>query len=360
MFIRFAASVWALGLSLSHAAAPDESSITAHQVEAWLTEYGIPAAAVALIEDGRVISAEAYGELRPGVPADENSLFNIASMAKPVAAETVLRLAARGHVDLDEKMKYFWRDPDIANDPWIDLLTPRIALNHQTGFANWRSMTDGKLSFRFMPGTRADYSGEGYNYVARFTEKKFRTDFEELTDRFVFTPLGMNHTWMSSRGLETERVTLPHDRDGKPLDLQTSDTWNAADDLHTTIGDYASFVAAVSRAAGINKELHRLRTEAPMDAFAGGCPLPPSACPALGGFAAGWAVFRYGDETVVFQGGGDAGIRTLGYFDPDTKNGAIIFTNSDNGGKLIARITEQTDTPAGFQSFMRLQAGEAP
>ena len=360
MFVQFATSALALAVSITQATKPAEPSVTDAQVDAWMAEYNIPAAAVAFIEDGEVVSARTYGELRPGVPADNSTLFNVASMAKPVAAETVLRLAAQGHIDLDEKMKYFWRDPDIAQDPWIDLLTPRIALNHQTGFANWRSMTEGKLTFRFMPGTRADYSGEGYQYVARFTQEKFRTDFEELTQRVVFRPLSLDDTWMSDRGLPTEQVTRPHDADGNALDLQTSASWSAADALHTTIGNYAKFLAAVTRAEGVGLDLHRLRTEVPMEAFANGCPLPPQACPTSGGFAAGFAVFEYGETTMAFLGGGDAGIRTLGFFDPDTRDGAIIFTNSANGGKLIARITEQAVTPPAFQAFMRLQAGEAP
>ena len=64
-------------------------------------------------------------------------------------------------------MSPFWLDPDIKDDPWSKLLTPRLCLSHQTGFANWRRMTGGVLKIRWEPGTQTGYSGEGYNYVKK-------------------------------------------------------------------------------------------------------------------------------------------------------------------------------------------------
>jgi hypothetical protein len=62
-------------------------------------------------------------------------------------------------------------DPDIAQDPWHKLLTPRLSLTHQTGFTNWRHHTENVLQIQWEPGTQTGYSGEGYDYVARFADK---------------------------------------------------------------------------------------------------------------------------------------------------------------------------------------------
>jgi CubicO group peptidase (beta-lactamase class C family) len=72
----------------------------------------------------------------PGVGASGKTLYNMASLTKPVTAETVLRLTSAGKISLDESMSPFWLDPDIQSDPWSKLLTPRLCLSHQTGFAN--------------------------------------------------------------------------------------------------------------------------------------------------------------------------------------------------------------------------------
>ena len=124
-----------------------------------LADYEIASVGVALIEDGRVTLTKVYGEQAPGVPASNATLFNLASLTKPVTAEVILRLASSGALSLDEPMTKYWTDPDIATDPRREGLTARIALAHQTGFPNWRG-EGGRLAFRSDPGTAFGYSGE--------------------------------------------------------------------------------------------------------------------------------------------------------------------------------------------------------
>ena len=80
-------------------------------------------------------------------------------------------------------MSAHWLDPDIAQNPWHKLLTPRLALSHQTGFPNWRFLTGNVLPIQWQPGTRTGYSGEGYNYVGRFAERKLGRRFKQLVQQ---------------------------------------------------------------------------------------------------------------------------------------------------------------------------------
>src|ERR1700751_2355240 len=109
------------------------AEIDAHAAE-WLKESDVPSVAVAYIEHRKVAWAEVYGEHSPGVSATGKTLYNRASLIKPVTAETVLRLASARKLSLDESMPPFWLDPDIKDDLWSKLLTPRLCLSHQTVF----------------------------------------------------------------------------------------------------------------------------------------------------------------------------------------------------------------------------------
>ena len=96
----------------------------------------------------------------PRCSATDKTLYNIASLTKPIVAETILRLASQNKLQLDESIYPYWVDPDIKDNPWNKLLTPRLCLSHQTGFANWRRMTNNVLTFKFQPGTQSSYSGK--------------------------------------------------------------------------------------------------------------------------------------------------------------------------------------------------------
>lgn len=138
----------------------------------WLKQYDVPSAAVAYIADGKLAWTVVSGEQSPGVPATDQTLYNIASLTKPLVAETILRMTSQGKLQLDEPIYPYWIDPDIKDNPWNKLLTPRLCLSHQTGFANWRRMTNNTLTFKFQPGTQSSYSGEGYFYAARLRRTK--------------------------------------------------------------------------------------------------------------------------------------------------------------------------------------------
>ena len=74
------------------------------------------------------------------------------------------------------------------------IITPRLCLSHQTGFTNWRYQTNNVLKFQWEPGTSFGYSGEGFDYVAHFAEKRTGEPFEELAREEVFDRIGMKDT----------------------------------------------------------------------------------------------------------------------------------------------------------------------
>ena len=120
----------------------------------WLKKFDVPSGGVAYIENGKLAWTAVYGDQSPGVPATEKTLYNVASLTKPISAELILRLVSAGKMSLDEPISAYWIDPDVKDNPWHKLLTARLCLSHQTGFPNWRVQTNNVLTFQWEPGTR--------------------------------------------------------------------------------------------------------------------------------------------------------------------------------------------------------------
>lgn len=353
-------------LSYGHRAATGEANAPApglrERLDALLppllSAKGVPSVSIARLRDGRISLLAAYGEQAAGVPATPGTLYNIASMAKPVSAEVVLRLVAQQRVSLDEPLSAHWVDPDLAKDPRHGRLTPRLSLSHQTGFANWRSETDGTLAFRFAPGEGYGYSGEGFEYLARFVERKTGQDFETLAQSLVFDPAGMSDTAYTRRDWFSGRIAQPVDREGRPLAPQVAARLIASDDLYSTPADYARFMVSLHARQGVDESLAMERARIQVSRQAELCtPARASGCPLDVGFGLGWEVFRFRDNTYLMHTGMDDGTFSLGYFSPTTGSGTIIFTSSQNGAQLVLPILDEIGEDKDFVEFLRRLAG---
>jgi CubicO group peptidase (beta-lactamase class C family) len=247
---------------------------------------------------------------------------------------------------LDEQISSSWIDPDVKGNPWNRLLTPRLCLSHQTGFTNWRFQTNGVLKFQWEPGTNTGYSGKGYNYVARFAEKKLGRSFEDLAKEYVFDPIGMKDTAYSPRDWYVGRLAVAQGPKGEAEPAPQS-TWNAADLLRTTIGDYANFVVSVMHKDGLTNKIateqmistrNLARPEQLEQLCAKAKISSPADCKGTAGLGLGWQVLVLNEETVIDHTGSDWGVHTLVFFLPQRESGMVVFTNGDNGPKVIKEI----------------------
>jgi CubicO group peptidase (beta-lactamase class C family) len=315
------------------------------KVPGWLKQFDVPSVAIAYIRNGKIDWTAIYGEQSPGIPANAKTLYNVASLTKPISAEVILRLASKGIISLDEPIAPYWIDPDVKDNPWNALLTPRLCLSHQTGFTNWRYQTNNVLTFQWQPGTRTGYSGEGYNYVARFAEKKTKQPFETLAQTYVFDPIGMHDTSYVTRDWYQGRLALGHTAKGE-VDSKTPSAFVAADLLRTTIHDYATFLVGIMHDDGLTKQVaaQRLvltRDQVTPEQKAKFCPLTKSAsanCELTAGMGLGWQVLDIDGEKIVDHSGADPGAHSLVFYLPERQIGVVIFTNGENGPKVIHEI----------------------
>lgn len=329
------------------------------ELPALLKKTAVPSVSIARFEQGRLVFAAAYGEQSPGVAASTGTIYNIASMTKPLAAEVLLQLASEDRLSLDESMAGAWLDPDLAGDERAALLTPRLALSHRSGLPNWRYQTDGKLRFLHAPGETAGYSGEGYQYLARFAEKKTHQGFDTLMRERLFKPLGMADTGYREEPRLRDRYAQPTDQDGKPVPPDFSVPWNAADDLHATASDYARFMIDVARGDRLSPAIAQQRRQVQTDTRASACAGAKAAhCADAVGFGLGWEVLRFGQHDMLMHTGMDKGEFTLGYIDLSDRSGTVIFTNSAIGYRTVLPILDLLGKNPEFVAYLRSQAGQ--
>lgn len=309
---------------------PGQSKLT-DNLEQLLKDNNIPTLGLGIIENGKLTEIKVYGKLNDKTSASYNSLFNVASLTKPVTAITVLRLVGLGKWNLDEPLDKYFIDPDIAKDLRHKKLTTRLILSHQTGFPNWRWMNnDKKLRFEFDPGTKYQYSGEGFEYLRKALENKFHKSLEELAKEFVFQPLDMKDTsYIWYEKMYSERVVLGYDNSGNPYEIVKNKTPNAADDLVTSIEDYGKFLVAV-----LNNDLLTTKTAEEMKT-------KQIKTKKNKFFGLGFEIYDLGNnEIALSHGGSDKGVNTIVFLLPKTKKGLIIFTNVENGYKIYEPLVD--------------------
>lgn len=343
-------------------AAPDIAARKAaldRDMPAILARHKVPSVSIAHVEDGRLVLAAAYGEQSSGVPATPKTLYNVASLAKPISAEIVLRLASAGLLSLDEPMHPVWTDPDVSGDPRHRLLTPRLALSHRTGFPNWRFLAaDRKLAFAHAPGAGIGYSGEGYEWVARFAARKAGAEFEALAERLVFAPAGMKDTAYTTRPWFAGRLAVGRDESGAPVDPVLRQSYLASDDIHTTAADYARFMISAMNRAGLSPAIAAERETVQASTRDRHCAGDKAeACPIELGFGLGWEVHKYPGATILFHTGADKGEFTLAFFNPRTRNGTVVLTSSRNGPLAIVDVLDRIGGEPALLAFLHSQAG---
>jgi len=300
------------------------------EIETLLVREKVPALGLGIVRNGQLTEIQVFGNLKDGVSAPYNSIFKVASLTKPIVASVTLKLISNGQLELNEKLYKYWIDPDLKNDKRYKELTPKIVLTHQTGFPNWRYMNKlNKLTFEFEPGTKYQYSGEGFEYLRKSLEVKFGKSIEQLADSLIFKPVKMTdtHFWWDKK-MDENRYAKNHDKDGIQLETHKYYEANAAANLLTTVEDYGNFIAHILNGGGLSQSLFNEMTTSQIKLKENDY------------FGLGWEKltnFSTGDYALLHTGK-DPGVSTLAIMFPKTKNGYVIFLNGDNVDKIYEKL----------------------
>ncbi|RXK70437.1 class A beta-lactamase-related serine hydrolase [Stenotrophomonas sp. MA5] len=324
--------------------------------------------AVAVVDGGKVVHVAAYGERNAaGEPLQTDTVMYAASLTKMAFGHLIAQLAQDKVIDLDASIasaldrplpdypaepKKYADYTVLAGDERWRRLTPRLLLNHASGFANFAFLEpDGKLKFHFDPGSRYGYSGEGLILLQFVLERGLGQDVGTLMQQRVFDRFGMPRTSMMWRedfatnladGWTAEGTTEPHDERSRV---------RAAGSMDTTIADMGNFAAGYVSGQGLSASMRRelVRPQLPITTASQFPTLQPELPVAQRrrNLAAGLGV-------VTFTGAQGAGFYKGGH--DDAVGNTLVCV--EQGQRCVVILGNDVRAEAAFPALVRFVLGE--
>ena len=298
---------------------------------------------IAFINEGQVVHYQNFGyaNVEEKLPVTEQTIFEAASLSKPLFAYFVMKYVEAGKLDLDQPLYTYLPYPDIADDERYQQITARMVLSHRSGFPNWRSdYPENKLFIQFDPGTDYFYSGEGYQYLAMVLKAIDQTDWAGLESRFqaeVAQPLGLEHTVFIQNAYSKAHKAEPYDENGqwinpeRDIDSSFRYQFRAPASVHSEALDFSKWLIALMNHEGLDKAsfAELFRAHSYVGAFNS----------IDVDYSLGFFKPRTPLTNLYLHGGNNYGFTSYFAFDPDKKWGLVLFTNSEYGEQLGNELT---------------------
>ena len=326
-----------------------------------MAKTGARGLAIAVIDDGKIASVQAFGERNAkGEPLTENTVMYGASLTKAVFGYTVMQLAEEGRIDLDRPVAEYLPKPlpeygnldaygnwgDLKGDDRWQKLTARMLLTHSSGFANFSFLEpDGKLKFHFEPGSRYAYSGEGLLLLQFVLEEGLGLKLGEEMQRRVFDRFGMTNTSMMWRADFARNLADGWMADGKVEPHDERGRVRAAGSMDTTISDLAAFAAGFMRGEGLQPK-SRAEMLRPQVAIRSRSQFPTLVPEAPS--AEQWKSLASGLGVVTFQGPQGAGFFKGGHNDST----ANLLVCVERGRRCVAILSNDVRSETAFPQIV--------
>ncbi len=335
--------------------------------------------AISVFNDNKPIFSKTYGfaNVQNNIPFQQSSVMYGASLSKMVFAYIVMQFVQEKVIDLDKPLVEYLSKPlpdfkingwnrgyqDLKDDERYKMITARMCLNHTTGFPNWRWFEDDKkLKFKFDPGTRYSYSGEGIYLLQFVIEQVTGKDYETISQERVFKPLDMTNTSQIWQARFDSNICYGHNAKGKPYELMKWKEASAGGSMSTTLEDFTKFYAALISSNGLSKKSFKdmTRTQIRIKSRSQFGPLAIIDCTDNEniqlGYGLGVGVFKTPYGRSFFKEGHDDGWGHYSICFPDKKIAIVIMTNNDNGEsifkELLAYAIGDTFTPWRWEDYI--------
>lgn len=307
-----------------------------HQIPVFQYVYTAPGTK----EEGVVVCTDTTFEAGPVV--NENSIFQAASLSKPVFAYIVMKMVDAGEIDLDRSISEYTDIDRFEDREMAQKLTPRIVLSHRTGLPNWAAGPSSDewptsvIRFKYPVDSCFAYSGEGYAFLQRAVERIKGKSLDEVAREMVFNPLDMPNTsyaWLPQydtlavNGFNASGVNRGQGRHPRE---------NSAYTLRTTAAEYSRFVNALMKGEGLSEEAHKEmfthQVHAQRYAY------EPRECDSTVFWCLGFGAVN---EDYYWHWGDNGNFKALWLMHPATEEVFVYFTDSAHGHDFLDPLLEQ-------------------
>ncbi len=325
---------------------------------------GTSALALAVIREGRISTVHFAGvEGKSENPVGPETVFRACSLSKPVFAFLVMRMVERRLIGLDQALADLPRSQtpslrdysDVASDPRFKLLTARVILTHRGGFPNWRwQEPDGRLRFKFDPGSSFRYSGEGYRFLQTVIEIISGRHLDDLAAQELFSFRKMRTA--SFLLTDSLKPRLSFDVTAIPpfFREQMAKERNAAGSLLCTIGDYAGFLETLIAGIGLSERSRSEMLKPAVRMTAKALFGPQSGEPggwidgAEAFWCLGWIYIRSSLGECYFHVGAEEGFENFAVFFPRQRTGLVVFSSGPSPAGVARAAVESVFGATGI------------
>lgn len=322
---------------------------TVPELQGLLARFDVPGVAVATLTrcepDGPPILA-GQAALDPPRSVTPTTVFEAASLSKPVFAWLVMQLVDEKLIDLDRPFAQTFDYPRITDKAAYAQLTPRLVLTHRTGLPNWVDprtefhLRTAPIPFKHPPGTEYSYSGEAFQLLQAFVEKKTGRTLQALFQaRLGRWMPNSSFTLPLPPGSVASRGYANASQPGNGRDMSNlTDHAMAAASLVTTAQDFARFLSLVCKREGLSAAAYD-------DMLKPQAPVPRQDSPQPSSRSLGWAITDLGATTLVSHNGNNGEYRAFAGFVKENGDGIVILTNGFKGREMIDELLQPPKAP---------------
>jgi CubicO group peptidase (beta-lactamase class C family) len=342
-------------------------------IDELMVRFNVPGVSVAVIHDFRIHWARGFGiaDVATGAPVDTETLFQAASISKPVTAMAVLKAVQDGLFTLDDDINDILESWTLQGGGFTRdrAVTPRTLASHTSGLGDAfgfpgydpsevvpsvvqildgheLSNLPGPVFMQRAPMSGMEYSGGGYTILQLALSDVRRRPFADIMRDDVLVPIGMTRSSFQ-QPLSPEgdaNAARGHDARGAAQGAR----WHvypemAAAGLWTTASDLALFLIEVQQSMqGRSNRVLSRSTVQEMTTPVG-----------VGDYAVGFHILRLGHGWYFQHGGANRGFRAMAVAHRSNGYGLAIMTNGDRGGLVLNEIRRRIEIAYGWDSLQQ-------
>jgi CubicO group peptidase (beta-lactamase class C family) len=343
-----------------------------HSLQERMAALHVPGVSIAVIHHGAIEWAQGFGVMKVGgPPVTAETLFQAGSISKPVAALAALKLVQEGKLSLDADVNTELKSWKLPYGPEAKekSVTLRELLSHTGGttvhgFVGYAAgepvptlvqVLDGKkpantppIRVDAEPGTKYNYSGGGFTIMQQVMIDASDEAFPKLLKVMVLTPIGMTHSTYQQPLPEEWKAfaATPYEADGQAV-VGGAHTYPemAAAGLWTTPTDLAKYAIELERSlqGGANHVLSKEMTEQMLT-------------PGMGEWGLGIEAKGSKTDPYFMHAGIDAGFESILVAYEKGGEGAVVMTNAQGGGRLLAdEVLRSVAAEYGWPDFRTVE-----